>query len=130
MSVMIFIPQPKVVKIEMFQCTFCKKSFYYKKLLNRHVRRMHDVPQIKVCQKVHKCNLCEKSYSTKSYMYKHRMSAHGTSAKRTSIKCQEENCDSEFATLSKFRIHLDSVHNFADFNAPDKLRFNSLAGKE
>ena len=74
-----------------FRCKLCDKSFKHKISLNNHIKNVHDKAMIyttyvcKLCQlkihmskehrKPHKCELCEKSFTSKSALQTHKNSA-------------------------------------------------------
>ncbi len=125
--------------MEVYKCSECDKSFFQKRYLQAHFKRMHDksksVPihenedQADEENEVFPCIYCEKKFTSKNSESKHRIRTHGQYNSLLNICCQEAECTEKFMTLSAFRIHLKEHHNFKEQDLSEEKTFDSKDGK-
>ena len=95
-------------KLKPYSCTWCDKSFVYKRDLTAHVNSVHheiDNDLVHNNQK-HRCPLCYQYYISESVLKKHISVVHH---KLKSFSCTL--CDKSFAYKSTLRAHVNLVHH-------------------
>ena len=86
---------------EMFECNECGNVFGLLYLLNQHIKSEHKEINF------HKCNDCDKSYTTENSLSLHIIRIHGKS-QVLAHKCKM--CGKCFCTLQLLNIHFKNVH--------------------
>ena len=112
-------------KLKKFKCKHCLKAFSQKVLMIRHIARDHntsedtqmdnslgetviepkDQPKIKVQNKTHVCDQCNKSFLNQRNLKQHISDVH---LKLKSHKCDQ--CSRSFSQISTLKSHVECVH--------------------
>ena len=79
-------------------CNICHKVFILKNLMS-HINSVHNG------QKDHKCDSCEKSFSSSGYLKKHINSVHNG---QKDHKC--DSCGKVFSQAGDLKAHINAVH--------------------
>jgi KRAB domain-containing zinc finger protein len=81
-------------------CSLCKKSFYSKKLLQDHVRSVHE-------EKRHKCDKCDNKFAKRLSLLVHIDRVHLRIKK---IPCDYDDCDQLFYEKKDLKQHIMVYH--------------------
>ena len=86
-------------------CASCSKSFTQKKLLKRHIDRVHNK------LKTRSCNICAKSFYDKADLDQHKKTHSG----ERPFSCA--HCDKTFSYLTTAKRHRRLIHNICEICA-------------
>jgi len=86
---------------EVHQCNVCGKTFGKKKLLNRHISRVHNN------DKSFFCHYCTKTFGRNEHLNRHIVEVHQTTEKL--FKCDQ--CEQSFKTNPQLKMHIKIIHD-------------------
>ena len=78
-------------------CEKCKKTFYDKGTLKKHIRSVHEKVR-------HTCEVCGKTFSQKGHLRGHIQSVH------ENVRYNCDKCDKSFSLKQLLTLHIKSVH--------------------
>jgi len=88
------------------KCSYCDKTFAYKKHLYVHVRKIHEHEPLPITTKDFLCAICNKKYSNQKSLLAHTKKFHQDDSikkrtKQSRIFCLYEDCQVVLITLVK-----------------------------